>query len=84
MNKEKPTYSKYLQLDKILDGQNPLSDIAGKPIHDETLFIIIHHYSQLFTPSSLSWQSFAQMSIDWVLCAPAGGLPPTQFALLFL
>ncbi len=48
MNKEKPTYSKYLQLDKILDGQNPLSDIAGKPIHDETLFIIIHQIYELW------------------------------------
>ena len=48
MSKEKPTYSKYLQLDKILDGQDPLSDISGKPIHDETLFIIIHQIYELW------------------------------------
>ena len=41
MSNKKTTYSEYLDLDKILDSQNPLSNISGKPIHDETLFIII-------------------------------------------
>ena len=48
MSNKKITYSKYLQLDKILDGQSPLSSIAGKPIHDETLFIIIHQIYELW------------------------------------
>ena len=48
MDNKKITYSKYLQLDKILGGQNPLSDISGKPIHDETLFIIIHQIYELW------------------------------------
>jgi len=48
MNNKKTTYSKYLQLDKILNGQSPLSNIAGKPIHDETLFIIIHQIYELW------------------------------------
>jgi len=45
---EKPTYSKYLQLDKILDAQNRLSDSTGKPIHDEMLFIVIHQIYELW------------------------------------
>tara|TARA_Y100001970_G_C14250711_1_gene871632 strand:- start:3442 stop:4530 length:1089 start_codon:yes stop_codon:yes gene_type:complete len=48
MSSKKTTYSDYLQLDKILDGQNPLSSVAGKPIHDETLFIIIHQIYELW------------------------------------
>ena len=48
MSNKKITYSKYLQLDKILDGQNPLSNISGRPIHDETLFIIIHQIYELW------------------------------------
>ena len=45
---KKPTYSKYLQLDKILDAQNSLSNLAGKSIHDEMLFIIIHQIYELW------------------------------------
>ena len=45
---DKPTYSKYLQLDKILNAQKSLSDIAGKPIHDEMLFILIHQVYELW------------------------------------
>ena len=42
-----PTYSSYLQLDKILSAQAPMSDA-----HDELLFIVIHQASEL-------WISFA-------------------------
>ena len=42
MGTKKPTYSNYLQLDKILDAQKRRSEILDKPIHDEMLFIIIH------------------------------------------
>ena len=45
---KKPTYSKYLQLEKILDAQKSLSNLAGKPIHDEILFIIIHQIYELW------------------------------------
>ena len=48
MNKNKPSYDSYLQLDKILDAQSPLSNKVGKPIHDETLFIIIHQIYELW------------------------------------
>ena len=48
MSNKKTTYSEYLNLDKILDSQNPLSNISGKPIHDETLFIIIHQIYELW------------------------------------
>ena len=35
-------YRDYLQLDKILNAQAPLSAELGTPAHDEMLFIIIH------------------------------------------
>lgn len=41
--KEKMTYSDYLDLDKLLSSQNRLSDH-----HDEMLFIIVHHVSELW------------------------------------
>ena len=46
--KQKTTYSQYLQLDKILDAHAPLSDKLEEPIHDETLFIIIHQIYELW------------------------------------
>lgn len=36
-------YASYLQLDKLLDAQQPLSDH-----HDEMLFIIVHHTTELW------------------------------------
>lgn len=41
--KEKMTYSDYLGLDTLLASQHPLSDH-----HDEHLFIIVHHVSELW------------------------------------
>ncbi|ALX48991.1 tryptophan 2,3-dioxygenase [Lentibacillus amyloliquefaciens] len=41
--KEKMTYGDYLQLDQLLNSQRRLSDH-----HDEMLFIIIHHVSELW------------------------------------
>ncbi len=38
------TYSSYLELDKLLDAQHPLSDPEH---HDELLFIIQHQTSEL-------------------------------------
>ena len=48
MKSAKPTYNKYLQLNKILDAQNRLSVVLDKPIHDEMLFIIIHQIYELW------------------------------------
>jgi tryptophan 2,3-dioxygenase len=39
------TYAGYLQLDKLLDAQTPLSD---PPHHDEMLFIVQHQTSELW------------------------------------
>ncbi|MFT4660867.1 MAG: tryptophan 2,3-dioxygenase [Patiriisocius sp.] len=41
-------YSKYLQLDKILGGQELRSVQVGKPAHDEMLFIIVHQAYELW------------------------------------
>src|SRR5690625_1943074 len=41
--KEKMTYSDYLGLDTLLTSQHRLSDH-----HDEMLFIIVHHVSELW------------------------------------
>lgn len=41
-------YGDYLQLDKILNAQEPKSEIAGKAAHDEMLFIIVHQAYELW------------------------------------
>lgn len=41
-------YSGYLQLSKILTSQEPESVKAGRPAHDEMLFIIIHQAYELW------------------------------------
>ncbi len=41
-------YSNYLQLDKILGAQAPISDKIGKPAHDEMLFVIVHQVYELW------------------------------------
>lgn len=41
-------YHRYLQLDKILNAQHLRSAEAGKPAHDELLFIIIHQAYELW------------------------------------
>ena len=41
-------YSDYLQLEKILDAQQPESDRLGIPAHDEMLFIVIHQTYELW------------------------------------
>lgn len=42
---DRMTYTGYLQLDRLLDCQHPLSD---PPHHDEMLFIIIHQTTELW------------------------------------
>jgi tryptophan 2,3-dioxygenase len=41
-------YSEYLQLDKILNAQDPESAKAGITAHDEMLFIVIHQAYELW------------------------------------
>ena len=41
-------YGSYLQLEKVLDAQNPRSGIFGEPAHEEMLFIIIHQVYELW------------------------------------
>jgi tryptophan 2,3-dioxygenase len=41
-------YSDYLQLDKILNAQQPEGDRLGEPAHDEMLFIVIHQSYELW------------------------------------
>ena len=41
-------YSDYLQLEKILNAQQPESDKLGIPAHDEMLFIVIHQAYELW------------------------------------
>ena len=49
MNNKAVYYSDYLQLEKIIDAQQPESFKEGKvPAHDEMLFIIIHQAYELW------------------------------------
>jgi len=41
-------YGEYLQLDKILNAQSPVSNTNGSDAHDEMLFIIIHQTYELW------------------------------------
>lgn len=41
-------YSGYLQLDRLLSAQRLKSAAAGKPVHDEMLFIIVHQAYELW------------------------------------
>ncbi|HEY0434274.1 MAG TPA: tryptophan 2,3-dioxygenase family protein, partial [Chitinophagaceae bacterium] len=41
-------YHDYLQLDKILNAQSPISEQRGIGAHDETLFIVIHQAYELW------------------------------------
>jgi len=41
-------YSDYLNLKSLLSSQNPISNVGGKPAHDEMLFIIVHQAYELW------------------------------------
>ena len=45
---KKLSYSKYLNIDKLLDIQHPKSKDAGIEVHDEMLFVIIHQVYELW------------------------------------
>ena len=50
MSKKSPSlhYSNYLQLEKILNAQTPVSSSKGNEAHEEMLFIIIHQTYELW------------------------------------
>ena len=41
-------YSEYLQLERLLSCQSPLSAERGEPVHDEYLFIVVHQAYELW------------------------------------
>ncbi len=41
-------YGAYLKLDQLLSAQAPASEAAGKPAHDEMLFITVHQVYELW------------------------------------
>ena len=45
---KKISYSKYLNLERIINSQELVSSKNKKPIHDEMLFIIIHQIYELW------------------------------------
>ncbi len=62
-------YSKYLELDKILDAQHPRSEALGIPAHDEMLFIITHQayelwFKQILHEINSVMEMFRQESVD--------------------
>ena len=61
MNEPDLYYSSYLQLEKILSGQQPVSFKEGNyAAHDEMLFIIIHQSYEL-------WFKQVLFELDYVL-----------------
>ncbi|MEJ7626124.1 MAG: tryptophan 2,3-dioxygenase family protein [Ferruginibacter sp.] len=60
-------YSEYLQLDKILGAQKPVSFEKGEGAHDEMLFIIIHQAYELWFRQVL----FEVQSVIDIMSKPA-------------
>ena len=48
MTKRPVYYSEYLQLDRLLACQTPVSGEGGEPVHDEYLFIVVHQAYELW------------------------------------
>lgn len=62
-------YLNYLQLDKILEAQHPLSNEKGEEAHEEMLFIIIHQayelwFKQILHEISSAMELFQKDKID--------------------
>ena len=67
-NQEQVYYSNYLELEKLLSSQSPISKKYGEEAHDETLFIIVHQvyelwFKQILHELNMVQQSFAKESI---------------------
>jgi tryptophan 2,3-dioxygenase len=61
MEKTPPYYGSYLQLEKVLDAQAPLSFAPDQsPAHDEMLFIVIHQAFEL-------WFKQILFELDYIL-----------------
>jgi tryptophan 2,3-dioxygenase len=48
VSNEKLDYMNYLQVDTIISAQKPMSDKAGKPVHIEMLYLIVHQAYELW------------------------------------
>jgi len=66
-------YRDYLQLDKILNAQAPLSAEQGTPAHDEMLFIIIHQYLRATVDKHKIFTDLFNLSTFLI---PRSSLPP--------
>ncbi|MCW3088358.1 MAG: Tryptophan 2,3-dioxygenase [Sediminibacterium sp.] len=70
MEKQPMYYGSYLQLEKILDAQRPVSFEQGnEPAHDEMLFIVIHQayelwFKQILFELDYAMQVFAKEKIN--------------------
>src|SRR5882757_333886 len=70
MEKQPMYYGTYLQLEKVLDAQYPVSFEKGnEPAHDEMLFIVIHQayelwFKQILFELDYSMKVFAQEKIN--------------------
>lgn len=70
MNNQELYYGDYLQLDKILQAQQPVSFLPGNdPAHDEMLFIIIHQayelwFKQILFETDAAIAAFKQPAIN--------------------
>ncbi len=67
-NKTPCYYGDYLQLDKLLDSQHPMSKQYGVDAHDEMLFIIVHQayelwFKQILHEMNAIYAEFNQKSI---------------------
>jgi tryptophan 2,3-dioxygenase len=75
MEKEKPRgplyYAEYLQLDRLLGGQQMQSTLHGRPAHDEMLFIVVHQAYELWFKQIL-WE------LDAVLATFRGSPVPEE------
>ena len=71
-NESSFNYNTYLQLDKILNSQEPVSFKNGVKAHDEHLFIIIHQTYEL-------WFKQLIFELDSVICL----LDKPVFRLIF-
>ncbi len=67
-------YSDYLQLDKVLNAQQPEGERQGQPAHDEMLFIVIHQAIRALVSPIVIW---TPESINNILQQPA---PQRQFS----
>ena len=75
MNDRKPVYySEYLQLDKILNAQEPESDKEGIKANDEMLFIIIHQAYELWFKQILHELDIVREIFQMILTFQYSGL----------